>query len=207
MANTKTAEDLIDPNARTLPSDAGGSDAPLAADPLLGSSLGHFRIDATLGRGGMGAVYRAWDTSLDRPVALKTLLADSGPSRDRFLREARAQAKLRHPNVVPIHYVGEAGGMTYIVMDLVEGDTLATLLEQSGRLLDTRALDITDAVACALEAAHERGLIHRDIKPSNILIERGGRVLLADFGLAKAIGHSDEPVSRPSAHAGASASP
>ena len=105
MANVESAPHSVDPNARTLPSDTGGSSPPPARDPLIGSNLGHFRIDAMLGRGGMGAVYSAWDTSLDRPVALKTLLADSPTSRMRFLREARAQAQLRHPNVVPIHFL------------------------------------------------------------------------------------------------------
>ena len=94
--------------------------------------------------------------------------------------------------------------MTYIVMDLVEGETLSALLERSGRVPQSRALDIADAVASALEPAHARGLIHRDIKPSNILIEHGGRVLLADFGQAKEVGAGEIPPSKPSASPSAS---
>jgi uncharacterized RDD family membrane protein YckC len=183
----------IDAEGETLPSDGPSvrsgtavvREHPENIDPLIGRTVGHFRIDSILGRGGMGAVYRAWDTSLERPVALKTLLFDSPNARARFLREARAQAKLRHPHVVPIHFVGEEGGLTYLVMDLVEGETLSAILRREHRLPEARALDIVLAVAAALEAAHAYGLIHRDIKPSNILVEPGGRVLLADFGLAK----------------------
>lgn len=209
MADEPVAKS-VDPTADTLPSDRERThverprgherdrDRELA-DPLLGATLGHFRVDALLGRGGMGAVYRAWDTSLERPVALKTLLFDSAPARARFLREARAQAQLRHPHVVPIHFVGEApaaagqGTITYLVMDLVEGDTVAAILDRERFLAEDRALDVIDAVAQALEAAHARGLIHRDVKPSNILVEPSGRVLLADFGLVKQLGASEPP--------------
>ncbi|MBK8256019.1 MAG: protein kinase [Polyangiaceae bacterium] len=182
----------VDPRADTIPSDGAASQvtptpAPFENDPLLGSMLGHFRVDALIGRGGMGAVYRAWDTSLLRPVALKVLLSDSVTARTRFLREARSQAQLRHPNVVPIHYVGESEGIVFLVMDLVEGESLNDLIRRDGRVAPDRALDIVDAVASALAAGHAAGLIHRDVKPSNILLERSGRALLADFGLAKDI--------------------
>jgi len=175
----------VDPLARTAVSDPPGPLAPaVPQDPLLGRELRHYKIDAPLGRGGMGAVYRAWDTSLERPVALKVLLADTEAARVRFLREARAQAKLRHPNVVPIHFVGESAGISFFAMEIVVGESLAKILER-GPLDTESALDVVDVVAQALEAGHAEGLVHRDIKPSNILIERGGRVLLADFGLAK----------------------
>lgn len=180
----------IDPRADTIPSDAAlTTPAPGSGvvDPLIGHMLGHFRVDALIGRGGMGTVYRAWDTSLLRPVALKVLLSDSATARSRFLREARSQAQLRHPNVVPIHYVGESEGTVFLVMDLVEGESLTDVIRREGRLASERALDIVDAVASALAAGHAAGLIHRDVKPSNILIERSGRALLADFGLAKGI--------------------
>ncbi|MEZ4308409.1 MAG: protein kinase [Polyangiaceae bacterium] len=182
----------VDPRADTLPSDGAMSAAippspDVAPDPLIGRMLGHFRLDALIGRGGMGTVYRAWDTSLLRPVALKVLLSDSAASRTRFLREARSQAQLRHPNVVPIHYVGESEGTVFLVMDLVEGESLTDLIRREGRVAPDRALDIVDAVASALAAGHAAGLIHRDVKPSNILLEKSGRALLADFGLAKEI--------------------
>lgn len=180
----------VDPRADTIPSDGAlTTPAPIAEglDPLIGRMLGHFRIDGLIGRGGMGSVFRAWDMSLLRPVALKVLISDSINARTRFLREARSQAQLRHPNVVPIHYVGEAEGIVFLVMDLVEGESLADLIRREGRVAPERALDIVDAVANALAAGHAAGLIHRDVKPSNILLERSGRALLADFGLAKDI--------------------
>jgi len=141
----------------------------------------------------MGAVYRAWDLSLDRPVALKVLLHDSPTARARFVREARAQARLRHPNVVPIHFVDDGGGVAFFVMEVVEGESLAAVIDR-GPLAPDAALDIADVVAQALEAGHAQGLVHRDVKPSNILIERGGRVLLADFGLAKDVRSRDSDV-------------
>ena len=184
----------IDPRADTIPSD-GALSVPAASleepDPLIGRMLGHFRVDGLIGRGGMGSVYRAWDMSLLRPVALKLLLTDSANARTRFLREARSQAQLRHPNVVPIHYVGESEGVVFLVMDLVEGESLADVVRRDGRVPAERALDIVDAVASALSAGHAAGLIHRDVKPSNILLERSGRALLADFGLAKDLGAID----------------
>jgi hypothetical protein len=202
----------VDPSGVTIASDPPpamptGSDGaravvvratpgPIASpsDPLVGTQLKHFRVDVPLGRGGMGAVYKAWDLSLDRPVALKVLLHDSSAARARFVREARAQARLRHPNVVPIHFVDDEGAVAFFVMEVVEGESLAAVLER-GPLAADPALDIVDVVARALEAGHAEGLVHRDVKPSNILIERGGRILLADFGLAKDVrsGESDFP--------------
>ncbi|HEY1957887.1 MAG TPA: protein kinase [Polyangiaceae bacterium] len=201
---------VADPHAETLPSDPLDSatrerDEP---DALVGRTLGHFRVDARVGRGGMGAVYRAWDASLERAVALKVLIGESAAARDRFLREARVQAKLRHPNVVPIHYVGEDGGVSFLVMDIVEGESLSGVLAREGVLSESRALDVADAIAAALDAGSAAGLVHRDVKPSNILVDRDGRIMLADFGLAKTIDHA--PIARDGAapsgaltHAGA----
>jgi uncharacterized RDD family membrane protein YckC/predicted Ser/Thr protein kinase len=140
----------------------------------------------------MGVVYRGWDTSLDRPVAIKVVMAERPEARARFLREARAQAKIRHPGVVPIHFVGEDDGVTFIAMELVEGESLASLLEREKVLSADRALAIVDSVAQALDAAAEQGLVHRDVKPSNILVDRRGHCLLADFGLAKQAHAGDE---------------
>jgi hypothetical protein len=198
--------ETVDPSGVTVASDApsphgtpagAGAVAVLAPpDPLLGTTLKHFRVDAPLGQGGMGAVYRAWDLSLERPVALKVLLYDSPAARARFVREARAQARLRHPNVVPIHFVDDTGDVAFFVMEVVEGESLATALDR-GALPPDLALDIVDVVAQALEAGHAQGLVHRDVKPSNILVERGGRVLLADFGLAKDVRSHDPDGGRP----------
>jgi serine/threonine-protein kinase len=149
----------------------------------------------------MGAVYRAWDSSLQRAVALKVLLHDTPQTRQRFMREARAQARIKHPNVVPIHYVGDDGGVAFLVMDLVEGESLAALLHRDGPLPPARALEVADAIAAALEAGAEHGLVHRDVKPANVLVERHGHVLLADFGLAKwqDAPAAEEPVVAPAA--------
>jgi uncharacterized RDD family membrane protein YckC len=186
-----------DPHARTLPSvPPASSDAP---DAIVGRTLGHFRVTARLGRGGMGAVYRAWDASLEREVAVKVLLGASDDARERFLREARVQAKLRHPNVVPIHFVGQEGDVSFLVMDVVDGESLADRLAREGTLPEAQALDVAAAIAAALAAGSDVGLVHRDVKPSNILFDRGeraagetapGRVMLADFGLAKTIHHA-----------------
>jgi len=194
---------VADPNAETLPSD-DSSPPSTASDALVGRTLGHFRVGARLGRGGMGAVYRAWDASLEREVAVKVLIGEVAGSerrRDgdasaqaRFLREARVQAKLRHPNVVPIHFVGQEGDVSFLVMDVVDGESLAGVLAREGVLGESRALDVADAIAAALDAGSAAGLVHRDVKPSNILVQRDGRVMLADFGLAKTIDHA--PIAR-----------
>ena len=184
---------VADPHAETLPSDPASAER--AGDhALVGRTLGHFRLDAPLGRGGMGAVYRAWDASLEREVAVKVLVGESDAARERFLREARVQGKLRHPNVVPIHFVGQEGDVSFLVMDIVEGETLAGVLAREGALAESRALDVADAIAAALEAGSAAGIVHRDVKPSNVLVHRDGtagtRVMLADFGLAKTVDHA-----------------
>jgi serine/threonine-protein kinase len=177
----------VNPHADTLPSDPASQREGEERDDLIGQTLGHFRVDARLGRGGMGAVYRAWDASLEREVALKVLLAASDSARERFLREARVQAKLKHPNVVPIHYVGQQGDVSFLVMDVIDGESLSDVLARQGVLTEARALDVADAIASALAAGSDAGLVHRDVKPSNILIDKSGRILLADFGLAKTV--------------------
>jgi hypothetical protein len=147
-----------------------------------------YRIDGVLGRGGMGVVYRATQLSLNREVALKLLAADlsNDPGfRARFEREAKLQAALEHQHIVPVYEAGQTEDGLFMAMRLIDGPTLKDLI--LARQLDPRrSLRILAQVAQALDAAHETGLIHRDIKPQNILIERGDRVYLADFGLIKA---------------------
>ena len=168
-----------------------------AADPRIGSELAGYRLEATLGRGGMGVVYLAEDRRLGRKVALKLLtptLAEDESFRERFLRESRLAASLDHQNIVPIYDAGEADGVLYIAMRYVEGSDLGALLRQEGQLEPARALTIVSQVASALDAAHARGLVHRDVKPGNILIvdepgsDEGDHVYLSDFGLTKATG-------------------
>ena len=152
-----------------------------------GSLLGPYRILAPLGAGGMGQVFRGEDTRLSRPVAIKVLLAPPGHSVNleaRFAEEARAASALNHPNIVTLYDVGAADGSQYIVMELIEGQTLRDALK-GGPLATVRLLPIAVQIADALAAAHARGIVHRDLKPANIMITTEGRVKILDFGLAK----------------------
>jgi predicted ATPase len=145
--------------------------------------IGRYRLEGDLGRGGMGVVYRARDTLLDRTVAVKVLTgSDLGTAgRARLLREAQAAAQLNHPNIVSIYDAGEAGGVPFIVMELVEGSSLYG----RGPVALDELLSIGRQVCAALEHAHAHGIIHRDLKPENILMEAGGAIKLMDFGLAR----------------------
>ena len=148
---------------------------------------GH-RIEAVAGRGGMGVVYRARQSSLDRVVALKVIapaLMQDGAIRRRFLRESRVAASIDHPNVIPIYYTGEEDGVAYIAMRYVPGDDLRTLVRREGRLEPRRAAHIVAQVGAALDAAHAAGLVHRDVKPANVLLGEGDHAYLTDFGLTK----------------------
>jgi serine/threonine-protein kinase len=161
-------------------------------DPLglSGRMLSHFRVGAPLGAGGMGVVYAAEDTRLDRMVALKVPLPDRGldaSGRRRFLHEARSAAALDHPNLCAIHEVGEAEtGHLFLAMPLYRGETLRARLEREGALPPDRALEIARQVARGLAAAHGAGIVHRDLKPANLMLLPDGLVKVLDFGLAKA---------------------
>ena len=153
-----------------------------------GTKLGHYEISTLLGKGGMGEVWRARDTKLGREVAIKTLPEEFATDRDRvsrFEREARLLASLNHSNIASIHDFEEEGGTHFLVLELVEGDTLAELL-QRGIIPVEESLQLALQVSEALEAAHEKGVIHRDLKPANIKITPEGKVKVLDFGLAKA---------------------
>jgi non-specific serine/threonine protein kinase len=159
-----------------------------------GTEVAGYRIDALLGRGGMGEVYRASHARLDRPVALKLLpaaMAEDAGSRERFLAESRFAASLDHPHIVPIYEIGEHDGRPFIAMRFVDGSDLAALLARDGPLEPERAIRLLAGIADALDTAHERGLVHRDVKPENILVAaspRGEHAYLADFGLGKRLG-------------------
>ena len=161
------------------------------ATGLVGATLAGYRIEGVAGRGGMGVVYRAWDSALERAVALKVIAPEHSQDskyRKRFVREALATAGLDHPNVIPVYDAGEDGdGQLYIAMRFVDGDDLGSLLHELSALAPGLAAEIVAQAASALDAAHARGLIHRDVKPANVLVARGGRphVYLTDFGLAK----------------------
>lgn len=152
-----------------------------------GTSLNHYRILAKLGEGGMGQVYRALDTRLDRDVALKVLPPSftNDPDRiERFKREARVVASLNHPHIVTLYSVEESDSIHFLTMELVEGDTLDVRVP-SDRLPVPQVLDIAWAIADALTAAHGKNIVHRDLKPANVMITHEGRVKVLDFGLAK----------------------
>src|SRR5215468_6417248 len=151
-----------------------------------GTKLGPYEVVAPLGAGGMGEVYRARDTRLERSVAVKILpahLAEKPDAADRFEREARTISSLNHPNICQLHDVGEQNGVRYLVMELLEGETLADRLRR-GPLPIEQVLRYGSEIAEGLHAAHRRGVVHRDLKPGNVMLTKSGAKLM-DFGLAK----------------------
>src|SRR5215510_4019490 len=160
-----------------------------------GTKLGGYEVFGELGSGGMGEVYRARDTKLGRDVAIKTLPEDftSDPDRlARFQREAKLLASLNHPNIGAIYGLEEFNGAPVLILELVEGETLAERLKR-GAMPAEEALKIAVDIADALEEAHEKGVIHRDLKPGNIKITPEGKVKVLDFGLAKALAGTEAP--------------
>ena len=167
---------------------AGGS-----VDPVIGRLLdGRYRISGRIARGGMASVYEATDIRLDRTVAIKVMHAGLGDGSDddfaaRFVREARAAARLSHPNVVAVYDQGDDDGIVFLAMELITGHTLRDTIAKESPMSPARALALMEPVLSALASAHRAGLIHRDVKPENVLIADDGRIKVADFGLAKAI--------------------
>ena len=157
----------------------------------LPASIGRYTITGELGRGAMGVVYRAMDPALERPIAIKVIAARtnlvplSGEELEaRFLREARVAARINHPGVVTVHDAGREGNSLYLVMELVEGESLSERLARRRFPSAPEALEVVAQAADALGAAHALGVVHRDVKPGNIMLTRGGRVKVADFGVA-----------------------
>jgi TolB-like protein len=162
----------------------------VAGGALVGRTLGHHLVLELLGEGGMGIVYKARDTRLGRPVALKVMRpewADDADWNRRLVREAQAASALNHPNILTIYEIGTEGAITYIAMEFIAGGTLAGLLA-SGPVPVERALRLTAQVADALAGAHAAGIVHRDLKPSNIMLAAEDRVKVVDFGIAKLVG-------------------
>ncbi|OBF92875.1 hypothetical protein A5791_13465 [Mycobacterium sp. 852002-51163_SCH5372311] len=149
--------------------------------------FGRYRLLSLIGEGGMGKVYKAHDTEIDRDVAIKVLSPELGAEpgyRERFRREAHIAARLNEPHIIPIHDTGEIDGRLYLVMPIIEGVDVHTLLQRDGTMSPERAVQVIEQLAAALDAAHEAGLVHRDVKPSNALVTRKDFVYLIDFGIA-----------------------
>ena len=179
--------------------------APQPAE--LAQRFPQLEILGLIGQGGMGAVYKARQKVLDRVVALKILpsgISDTPAFAERFTQEAKALAKLNHPGIVTIHEFGQANGLFYFLMEFVDGVSLGELLK-TGRISPREALEIVPQICDALQYAHDTGIVHRDIKPANILMDRKGRVKVADFGLAKLIGTSQQAAEPPGSSAAARA--
>lgn len=170
---------------------------------MIGTRIAHYEITAKLGQGGMGEVYRARDTKLDREVAIKVLpvaVSQDAERLARFEREAKTLAALNHPNIAGIFGLEHAGELQALVLELLEGEDLSSVL-QRGPLPVTAALEVAREIAKALEVAHEKGIVHRDLKPGNIKYLDEGQVKVLDFGLAKALADEGEPVERASSRA------
>jgi len=173
-------------------------EARVSADALEGTCLKHFEVVRLLGRGGMGAVYYGSDTSLERPVAIKVLAPELAHDPEvvvRFEREARAQARLRHPNIAQIYFIGEDRGFHFFVMEYLEGPGLDSLLARPQPLPWAEALEYTIAAARGLRAASAQGFVHRDVKPSNLMLDREAGIKILDFGLVKSM-HGDSQLTR-----------
>jgi serine/threonine protein kinase len=164
-----------------------GADLAAGSVPQLPLLLGRYELRKLLGKGGMGAVYLAHDTQLDRPVALKipSFTSSGGGARERFVQEARAAATVTHPNLCPVYDAGTIDGVEYLTMAFIEGKPLSALI-RGGRPLPERPVAVlVRQLALAMQAAHEKGIIHRDLKPDNIMITPKKQPVIMDFGLAR----------------------
>jgi tRNA A-37 threonylcarbamoyl transferase component Bud32 len=187
LAGDRTADGVL--LGDTSPSDAASREGGFVAPSCqaLAARFPQLEILELLGQGGMGAVYKARQKMLDRTVALKILPPESSHDpafAERFTREARAMARLTHPHIVMVFEFGEVDGLYYLIMEYVDGVNLRQAM-QNGEMTAAEALAIVPQICEALQFAHEEGIVHRDIKPENVLVDKRGRVKIADFGLAK----------------------
>jgi serine/threonine protein kinase len=177
------------PSVGDSPTIIGQPGTPGAPTSLVGQTFGDFELQQEVGRGGMGVVYKAWQKSLERPVALKLLLAEHASNPElyaRFMAEARAAASLTHPNIVSVYQVGQCVAGPYFVMEFIDGPSLEALMQRT--LPITWSVSLLITVAEAVQHAHERGIIHRDLKPGNIMLHLSKRPVVMDFGIAKVMG-------------------
>jgi eukaryotic-like serine/threonine-protein kinase len=175
--NAEDGETLGDDEAQRVPG------AALSPGALFAR---RYRVEARLGAGGMGAVYRVRDERLGEAVALKVLTLESAQAVERFVREVRLARRVTHPNVARTHDFGEAEGQSFLTMELVEGDNLDALIQREGAQAPERVVALAEQMAAGLGAAHAAGVIHRDLKPANVMVTPAGRVVLTDFGIARA---------------------
>lgn len=191
LAADAEASGILDtPAASWPPEDVSTVEAPGLRDALVGETLGPYRVTRRIGSGGMGVVYQAHDTRLERTVALKLLAPSASHSaiaKERLIREARAASALDHPNVCTVYDIGEADGQVFVVMAYYQGETLDAIIRR-GSLTPERALDLVGQIGRGLERAHQAGVVHRDLKPSNVLVTEHGEVKILDFGIAKMAG-------------------
>ena len=183
------------PGSGGVVSGSSASLSAIAAGTLMpGTEFGpRYRIEALLGRGGMGAVYKAYDKELNRVVALKLVrpeLTADASSMQRFKQELLLASKISHKNILRIHDLGDVEGVKFISMAYVEGEDLHHVLEREGHLPLARALNVTRQLCAALDAAHTEGVVHRDLKPQNVLIDAADTAYVSDFGLAKSLEES-----------------
>ncbi len=201
LAETVVPGDPGDPTLKTQIVAPGAGDAAAAASRPAAKTqrVGDFEVRKKLGQGGMGVVYLAHQISLDRPVALKVLskeMAAKPAFVERFVREARAMAKINHPSVVNCYHVGEEKGLHYVAMELIDGRSMQDWLNQLGKLSVPDAVLVTLVCAEALAHAHSLHMVHRDVKPDNILVTRKGVVKVSDLGLAKALDDEDHSMTQ-----------
>jgi uncharacterized coiled-coil protein SlyX len=191
---SRPVDPVAAPPSAPAPSKTPPTDEPPAESDLPFTRLGHYRLVRRLGRGGMGDVYLGHEAALERMVAIKVLPGELGAIEDfvrRFQLEASAVARLNHPNIVPVHFIGHDAGRHFFAMQFVEGQSLEQLLREKGKLPVAQAVGILRQCLAGLGEAHLAGLVHRDVKPANILLEtKTGRALVADFGLVKSMSRS-----------------